>query len=185
MCLSILLQCYIFLFIIAYLSIVGHDMVEYFNIDAGSCGDPAIGLANYSYQLASADQNGDMRVYEFWFSSMVNQQTFASDPWKYVPKYGGFCAWGACCELPPHWPWAADHLGPPAGPDSANCGYEVYEGTLYFTIWQSYMNQFLADAEANIQAGTVDVCVRTFLSKSVQSKTKSCTEAYLSFTNTH
>jgi hypothetical protein len=115
----------------------GYDAVAYF-----AAGDDApvvaatLGSALYVHNLHSADEDGTLRVYQFWFSSAANLQAFQGDPWAYAPQFGGFCTFGTCCEWADDdtgqdWPWAADYLGPPAGPDEGSQGYAIYNSSLY------------------------------------------------------
>ena len=67
----------------------GYDVVQYFSLqatDAGVLGSPA-----FAYNFTSPDSDGTPRFkHEFWFVSGDNRDKFASDPWKYAPKNGGF-----------------------------------------------------------------------------------------------
>ena len=133
----------------------GYDVVHYFLNQDSEC-DAKKGLPRYSYNLDSTDYWGDSRTYQFWFSSQSNLDIFSSDPWKYAPKYGGFCSYGTCCELDSGngggWPWNGTWFGPPAGPDSSRCGFRVYNGSLYFNIWNSYDNTFFNHRDTYIPA---------------------------------
>lgn len=91
----------------------GYDVVHYFGIDYNTC-NSAEGKKKHSYDLLSTDENNETRVYQFWFKNQHNLDTFAQDPWKYAPKFGGFCSYGTCCEIS-GWPWKPQHMGPPAG----------------------------------------------------------------------
>ena len=60
-------------------AVKGYDVVAYFNNGAATKGSNA----------HSADWMGAT-----WrFASAANKQTFESDPAKYAPAYGGYCAW--------------------------------------------------------------------------------------------
>lgn len=55
-------------------------------------------------------------------------------------------------ELPPVWPWAQSHLGPPASPWEGWFllgGPDDESSSLAFNIWESYTDRFLRDASAN------------------------------------
>mmetsp|Transcript_15668 Transcript_15668/g.17418 ORF Transcript_15668/g.17418 Transcript_15668/m.17418 type:complete len:281 (+) Transcript_15668:2-844(+) len=118
----------------------GYDLVQYFFLESPSdYGVP--GIANITYSW---------RGYEFWFSTVENRQLFINDPWKYVPKFGGFCSYGIANEVE-GWPWSRNHMGPPAGPRD---GWTVYKGSLYFNIYRSYSNLWLSDADNNIEKAT-------------------------------
>jgi hypothetical protein len=61
-------------------AMMGYDPVAYFKSEAPVKGDPSI-TASFNdaiYQFASAD----------------NRETFVASPEKYIPAFGGFCAYG-------------------------------------------------------------------------------------------
>ncbi len=60
-------------------AINGYDPVSYFE------GSPAKGNDNYSYQWNDAT---------WYFTSDENLSKFQSDPEKYAPQFGGYCAYG-------------------------------------------------------------------------------------------
>ena len=132
----------------------GYDVVFYHNTSRSQC-ETKTGLPRYYYNLDSNDSDGDPRLYQFWFSSKHNRDLFANDPWKYAPKYGGFCSWGTCCELSDDgWKWSSTFLGPPSGPDSDNCGFRIHEGSLYLNILNSYDAKFFdTDTDDHIEDG--------------------------------
>lgn len=66
----------------------GYDVVAYFSLSDGDSG--VLGSADYSYNLTSSDQGDEIGPYEFHFSSHDNLAEFASSPWTFAPKYGGF-----------------------------------------------------------------------------------------------
>jgi YHS domain-containing protein len=61
-------------------AISGYDPVAYFKKEK-----PVKGLPEYKYEWRGATWN---------FSTHENQQLFASNPEKYAPRYGGYCAYG-------------------------------------------------------------------------------------------
>ena len=61
-------------------AISGYDPVAYFTDEK-----PVRGVEAYSVKYKDA---------VFLFSSAVNRDQFQSDPEKYLPQYGGFCAYG-------------------------------------------------------------------------------------------
>ena len=97
--------------------LAGYDVIEYFNLSTSAINqfncNPTMGNSSHYYNLESFDHNHKSRLYQFWFSTQTNLQLFASNPWKYVPKYGGFSAYGTCCQTQGY-PWNATHLGPPS-----------------------------------------------------------------------
>ena len=67
----------------------GYDVVEYHKLDYNTCGS-VLGVEDYTYDLYSRDAAGDHRAYQFWFSSKENLDSFANDPWRFAPRFGGF-----------------------------------------------------------------------------------------------
>ncbi len=61
------------------LALQGYDTVAYFTV-----GSPTKGSADYTTTYSGA---------EFRFVSEENLNLFLSDPEKYAPQYGGYCAW--------------------------------------------------------------------------------------------
>eukprot|EP01084_Bolivina_argentea_P311699 539564_1 len=135
---------------LSYVPVVmlGYDVVAY-HLNVTGC-DSILGNKKYSYQLSSTDGNGIERLYEFWFTDENNLNTFKSNPWRWAPKFGGFCSFGTCCELSPTWLWSATFQGPASGPDKHNCGFRIHtDGYLYFI--KDYDNTFFSNADENIQ----------------------------------
>jgi hypothetical protein len=62
------------------LAVHGHDVVAYFR-----GGAPELGSDKYAY----AHKGGAYR-----FANQANLDAFKADPEKYVPAFGGFCAYG-------------------------------------------------------------------------------------------
>lgn len=134
--------------------LLGYDMVEYFNLKEGDEG--VIGNQKHVCHLATYDKSADVPqfigVYEFWFVNEENMNKFSKDPWKFAPKWGGFCSWGIARERPDQgWPWAKDFLGPPAQPWNA---WRVYQDSLYFNYWPAIARQFFSQADRNIDLAT-------------------------------
>jgi YHS domain-containing protein len=114
----------------------GFDVVNYFTSPG------AAGVAG-STLFTSTLQN-----YTYHFSSAANKATFDASPSKYVPAWGGFCAWGiareGCDNNPspdcePNWPWKVGFMGPPAGPDD---GCAVVSGRLMCAINKDFLQKF-------------------------------------------
>ena len=115
----------------------GYDLVAYHSLDAKDDGIPG------SPQFQTRHSNG----YVYYFSSQENLDAFVAHPDRYLPRYGGFCAWGMAWEYPDDgWPWAADHMGPPCGPRDGWALLEDGNGEthLYCSIWRSYQDDFNA-----------------------------------------
>jgi YHS domain-containing protein len=81
------------------------DALEFFNADAGSINVDSDGVAAGGYDLVSyhaagqAEQGSDSFAADFeghryLFASEENRDTFLSDPPRYLPEFGGFCAFG-------------------------------------------------------------------------------------------
>ncbi|KAJ8612143.1 hypothetical protein CTAYLR_002459 [Chrysophaeum taylorii] len=132
-------------------ALLGVDVVAYRFLNAGD--SPVFGSSDYAYTLSSTDVDGS-RAFEttFWFSSAANRDLFASDPTFYAPRFGGFCAYGITSEYAAGWdasmdaadategwPWARDHLGPPADLRT----WTIRDDKLYFTFLPAVMEVFL------------------------------------------
>ena len=61
-------------------AIKGHDPVAYFTMNKPVKGSPSF----------MAKHDGAT----YWFANAEHQQAFAAQPAKYVPQYGGYCAFG-------------------------------------------------------------------------------------------
>ncbi|XP_065193287.1 uncharacterized protein LOC135824480 [Sycon ciliatum] len=117
----------------------GYDVVAYFSLDAKSNG--TIGSSEHSFVFNNAT---------FHFSSVQNMVMFKSNPWKYHPAFGGFCAFGMAKfpstlkELQQHPP-----IGPPICPLTQ---WTVFNGTLYLNDcatrdqWLANRDTFIKDA---------------------------------------
>ena len=68
-------------------AIHGHDPVAYFAMSK-----PVKGSAALSATVDGAT---------YWFANAENQQTFKADPTRYVPQYGGYCAYGVAQGFKP------------------------------------------------------------------------------------
>ena len=128
----------------------GYDVMEYWGKDGGRA---VKGTSALNLTILGKDQNGTERVHTMLFSTANNMQTFFAAPDQYMPQFGGFCAWGIARENPPQWPWSPTSMGPPGGVDAKNRGWAVHNGKLYISIWASVMNDFLANATANVALG--------------------------------
>jgi YHS domain-containing protein len=70
------------------------------------------------------------------FASAMNKAEFDKDPARYVPSYGGFCAYSVAKGL------LADVEGPNA--------FTVYNGKLYVCGNEAALKNFKTDIDANI-----------------------------------
>lgn len=98
------------------IAIRGHDPVAYFKD-----GKPAKGSAGYRFE-----HKGSV----FLFASKANREAFATEPDKYAPQYGGFCAFGTAG-------------GYKAAVDPA--AFSVVGGKLYLNDNRDVQKQWLAD----------------------------------------
>jgi YHS domain-containing protein len=100
----------------------GYDVVAYFKQRKPVQGNPAF---ESTYQGAT-----------YLFNSAANKADFDKDPAKYVPQYGGFCAYAA----------ALGNLSDIEGPDA----FAVYKGRLYVCANESSLKEFKANIDTNI-----------------------------------
>ncbi len=101
----------------------GYDAVAYFS------GAPAIGLDSYSFGYRGA---------RFRFASLANLVAFQADPERYVPQFGGHCAWAAS-------------QGRIAIPDPTI--WHVVGNKLYLNCSKDADAKWLADVPGNIARG--------------------------------
>lgn len=116
----------------------GVDIVSYF------------GHGLFAGHLGSADNSASFADYAFLFSTKANRERFIADPDKYLPQYGGFCAWAVAGETDPSvHPWSADCLGPSGDP----AVWEIIDGKLYFFRFEEARRNFMANPTYFIAAG--------------------------------
>lgn len=108
-------------------AIMGYDPVAYFTESK-----PVKGSGVY---VASHD--GAI----YWFSSAENQAAFKADPMKYVPAYGGYCAYGV-----------SQGVKVPIDPNS----FKIVDGKLYLNItpqvqqtWEKDIPGYITKADKN------------------------------------
>ena len=65
----------------------GYDPVAYFPEFGGRA---VKGLPEFSYDFPTSDKAGNAYSATFLFSLPQHLATFASDPWRYAPRWGGF-----------------------------------------------------------------------------------------------
>ena len=100
----------------------GYDVVAYFKQGRPLKGNPAI---ESTYQGVT-----------YLFASSANKADFDKDPAKYVPRYGGFCAYGVANGV------IADIESPNA--------FTVYKGKLYIGGNQDALKSFKTNIDDNI-----------------------------------
>jgi len=100
----------------------GYDVVAYFKQRKPVQGNPSF---ESTYQGAI-----------YLFASGANKADFEKEPAKYVPQYGGFCAYAT----------ALGTLGEVESMDA----FAVYKGRLYMCANQSSLEEFKANIDTNI-----------------------------------
>lgn len=114
----------------------GYDLVAYHSLRSDQDG------------IRGSDQHiAHYKGYEFWFATAANKAIFVQNPEKYLPAYGGYCAWGIANEREPEWPWSRTHIGPPCGPSD---GWYVDNGKLYCAFSRHFIDMFFESAALNI-----------------------------------
>ena len=128
--------------------LAGYDLVEYHNLSPGEKG--VRGSAQFAYRYNPNDDSSTSDGYLYYFKNEENRLRFMKDPRRYLPKYGGFCAWGVAWEYEDKgWPWDADHMGPPCGPED---GWAILDdGKLYCSIFRWYQDDFNKNKEEGIR----------------------------------
>ncbi len=100
----------------------GYDVVAYFTV-----GQPTVGNDRYT-----ADYHGAT----YRFASAAHRDTFAADPAKYAPQYGGFCAFGTSVgrkfDGDPH-------------------AWRIVDGKLYLNLNKKVQARWLQDPEGYIR----------------------------------
>jgi len=94
----------------------GYDVVAYFVNNIAQRG---------SEQFTVAHEGATYR-----FASAANLESFRADPTKYVPQYGGYCAYGA-----------AGGYKAPIDP----AAWRIVDGKLYFNYNRDVQNRWLTD----------------------------------------
>mmetsp|Transcript_89440 Transcript_89440/g.158754 ORF Transcript_89440/g.158754 Transcript_89440/m.158754 type:complete len:227 (-) Transcript_89440:151-831(-) len=84
-------------------AVFGYDVVAYQTLDYAA--PPKDGSPDHVAYLATSTGN-----YTFWFASEENRAAFAGNPWKYAPRFGGFCTVGV--------QWAGDMPWGPKAPEA-------------------------------------------------------------------
>jgi hypothetical protein len=103
------------------LAVHGHDVVAYFSGDG-----PTLGSDTYAY----AYKGGTYR-----FKDKANLDTFKAEPEKYVPAYGGFCAYGVA-------------LGKKFDGDPRF--WKIVDGRLYLNLNGDIQSQWSKDIPGNL-----------------------------------
>jgi len=109
------------------LALRGHDPVAYFTVGQPTKGQP---------ELTSTHEGAT-----YHFASAANKATFDAAPQRYLPQYGGFCAWAAAqgykADADPHaWSIVDGRL------------YVNYNASVHRT-WRTRQTHFIRQGDAN------------------------------------
>lgn len=111
------------------LALSGYDAVSYFQGD----GKPVEGSKDFTVKYQGFD---------YRFANEENAKTFAAEPAKYVPAYGGYCAWAI----------GANNALAPGDPNV----YDVVDGKLYLNFspavkekWTPKKDEFIKSGDEN------------------------------------
>ncbi len=110
--------------VVAGVGVGGYDPVAYFRRDAAIQGSAALPLVH------------DGVTYRF--ESEENRRLFAADPERYLPRFGGYCAWAVAEGYTAH--------GDPEA-------WSVVEGRLYLNYSPRIRARWERDTPGNIAAG--------------------------------
>ena len=100
----------------------GYDPVAYFTRHQAVKGNPAIQI-----RFGGAS---------YYFVSAADKVAFSKNPSRYVPQYGGFCAY---------------HLSKGELKDSVPAAFFIYKGTLYVCSAADSAKEFRSNIDANIR----------------------------------
>ncbi|NES87114.1 MAG: YHS domain-containing protein [Moorea sp. SIO2B7] len=103
------------------IAIKGTDPVAYFRENK-----PIPGNSNFSYQWGNAT---------WYFKNAENRDLFSSNPEKYAPQYGGFCAWAV-----------SQGYTAPIDPEA----WKIVNGKLYLNFNKRVQKQWERDIPGNI-----------------------------------
>ena len=111
----------------------GYDVVSYHQLKPDA--DAVAGSSAFQ---------ATFKGYTFYFSSETNRKNFEMEPEKYLPQFGGFCAYGISTES--MWDWTlVQGVGPEANPSS----WIVHDGKLYIFMYDVPKRKFL---QSNVQS---------------------------------
>jgi YHS domain-containing protein len=104
-------------------AIKGYDPVAYFTMNKPVKGSPSF----------MAKHDGAT----YWFANAEDQQAFAAQPARYVPQYGGYCAYG---------------VAKGAKPDIDPTAFSVVDGKLYLNLSPDVQSRWLKDVPGYISS---------------------------------
>ncbi len=105
-------------------AVKGYDVVSYFTESK-----PAKGSDRFTYEYSGA---------KWKFSTASHLSMFKEDPEKYMPQYGGYCAWAV-----------AQGYTASIDPEA----WTIVDGRLYLNYSKSVRNRWEKDIEGNIRKG--------------------------------
>ena len=105
-------------------AIRGYDPVAYFTLGKPTKGNPKFSMKH----------NGAT----YHFATLKNKETFASNPAKYAPAFGGFCAMGTVFEKKI---------------DGDPTVWKIVDGKLYLNVGTPTQKRWLEDVPGNIKTG--------------------------------
>jgi hypothetical protein len=124
----------------------GYDIVEYFSLGKWSHATKGSESIAYKWDYNWTDARDSVSyTYVLWFSSEANKQKFVNNPWKYVPKYGGFSAYKTATE--DFWQPFPDPKVRGAAPFSHPDAFIVQGGELYMEYSLEYKKLFIESKE--------------------------------------
>jgi YHS domain-containing protein len=104
-------------------AIKGHDPVAYFTMNK-----PVKGSSSFMAKHDGAT---------YWFANAEHQRAFIAQPAKYVPQYGGYCAYG---------------VAKGAKPDIDPTAFSVVEGKLYLNLNPDVQSRWLKDVPGYVRS---------------------------------
>ena len=108
----------------AGLALIGYDPVAYFEVAKAVPGSP-----EFSHEIDGA---------KFLFRSAASKALFVADPAKYMPQYGGYCAWAV-----------GHNYTAPADPEA----WKMVDGKLYLNYNKGVQQKWIAEEGKLISAG--------------------------------
>jgi hypothetical protein len=120
----------------------GYDLVAYFSLGTwahAARGRPSLALERF-YNWTDPRDNTTYS-YSFWFSSEANRQRFARDPWRYIPRYGGFSAYKTATES--FWHPYPDPQTRGAAPFAHPDAFVIKDAQLYMEYSLEYKKLFM------------------------------------------
>lgn len=101
----------------------GYDIVSYF-----TDGKPVKGVSNFAYYLNDTT---------YLFANKEHKDLFIANPEKYLPQYGGYCAFGM-----------TQGKKFPIDPEA----WKIVDGKIYFNLNQAVQKRWVEDIPGNIKS---------------------------------